>query len=128
MQSLNRFLEKRPWFIAGRDPNPQKETTIHLRGSLEAPVLPRISTRIWTVPPGLVFLPPARLCEVGGDFGLPSCQCQVNRSSASVSKIKSLRGKKKKSMLVKLSHLILKATWNSNFSYLLCCFLPLDVF
>lgn len=96
MQSLNRFLEKRPWFIAGRDPNPQKETTIHLRGSLEAPVLPRISTRIWTVPPGLVFLPPARLCEVGGDFGLPSCQCQVNRSSASVSKIKSLRGKKKK--------------------------------
>lgn len=40
MQSLYecRFLEKRPWFIAGRDPNPQKETTIHLRASPEAPV------------------------------------------------------------------------------------------
>lgn len=46
-------------------------------------------------PPGLVFLSPACLCEVGSDSGLPSCQCQVNRSSASVSKIKSLQEKNK---------------------------------
>lgn len=132
MQSLSecRLLEKRPRFISGRDPNPRKETTINLQGSLEAPLLPCISTRIWMVPP-----PPLAWCSCllpasvrwVSDFGLPSCLSQVNRSSASVSKIKSLQEKKKKSMLVKLSHLILKATWNSDFSYLLCCFLPLDV-
>lgn len=67
------------------------------------------------------------LCAVRGDCGSPRCHYQVNRNPARVGEIKSLRKKKKKkSMLVKLSHLLLKAKWNFSFSYSLGYFLPVD--
>lgn len=88
------FWTKDPGLYQGGTPILKKKPQFTSKAPLKPPVLPCISTRVWTVPPGLVFLPSARLCEVGSDFGLPSCQCQVNRSSASVSKIKSLWGKK----------------------------------
>lgn len=93
------------------------KSRINLRGG----VLPLIPISVW-MPPHPPSPPPV-LCAVVGDCGLPRCPRQVSRSSARVSQIKLLR---EKSMLVKLSHLLLNAEWNRRFSYSLGYFLLLD--